>query len=139
MADLWIRALLLCDDVRLEVGGTMTLVGTYGDRVIVGPGDGDIELPRLAIYCVIAGLTGSTELAWQLTLIVDGDEPGPPLAEGSELHDETADEHRLVHLMSPISLAGPGKYRLLGDFETRRERRSVEHRFVVERAPAAAE
>lgn len=130
-----LRALLLCDDVRFEVGGTMTLVGVYADRIVVGPGGPDevIQLPRLAIYSVIAGLAESNELAWRQTLIVEGEGTGAPIAEGREPHDPASDEHRLVNILSPLTLPGSGRYRLLVELETLRDRRSIEHRFVVER------
>jgi hypothetical protein len=130
-----LRALLLCDDVRFEIGGTMTLVGVYADRIVVGPGGPDevIHLPRLAIYSVIAGLTDASELAWRQTLIVEGEAPGAPVAEGREPHDPTSDEHRLVNILSPLTLPGPGSYRLIVELETLRDRRSIEHRFTVER------
>src|SRR5262245_52030376 len=91
----WVRALLLCDDVRFEVGGTMTLVGVFGDRIVVPPGEGELVVPRLSIYSVVAGLTGTTVLGWQHHLIEENQDLGPPIAAGSELHDGDAGEHRL--------------------------------------------
>jgi hypothetical protein len=132
---MWLRAFILCDDVRFEVGGTMTLVGVFADQLIVPPGDGDLVIPRLAIYSVIAGLTGATELSWRQTLSEVGSPPGEPLVRGSEPHASDADEHRLVNIVSPLMLPGPGRYRLTLDFETRQERRSVHHHFIVERMP----
>lgn len=129
---MWLRAFLLCDDVRFEIGGTMTLVGVFADRLVVPPGDGELVMPRLAIYSVIAGLSGVTELTWRQTLVAAGGAAAAPLAEGSERHDHEADEHRLVNIVSPLVLPGPGPYRLVAEFVTRRERRSVEHRFLVE-------
>lgn len=43
---MWLRALVLCDDVRFEIGGTMTLVGVFADQIIVAPGDGALVMPR---------------------------------------------------------------------------------------------
>jgi hypothetical protein len=134
-----LRALLLCDDVRFELGGTMTLVGVYADRIVVGSGVGPggsselIHLPRLAIYSVVAGLTEANELTWRQTLVVEGEGPGAPVAEGREPHDPTSDEHRLVNILSPFTLPGSGRYRLIVELETLRDRRSIEHRFTVER------
>lgn len=90
-------------------------------------------LPRLAIYSVVAGLTGVSELSWRLTLSEAGKDPGPPLAQGKERHDTESDEHRIVNIVSPLVLPAPGRYRLAVDFETPRARRSIEHHFVVER------
>ena len=132
----WVRALILCDDVRFEVGGTMTLVGVFADRIVVPAGDGELVVPRLAIYSVVAGLTGTTVLGWQHHLIEENRDPGHPIAAGSELHDDDADEHRLVNIVSPLVLPGPGRYRLVVHFQTPRARCSVEHRLVIERASA---
>lgn len=132
----WIRALLLCEDIRLEVGGTMTLVGVFADRIVVEPGAGELVLPRLAIYGVVAGLTGVTELSWRQTLTEADRDPGPPLAQGREPHDAESDEHRIVSIVTPLVLPSDGRYRLAMDIETARARRSLEHHFIVERAPA---
>jgi hypothetical protein len=132
----WVRALVLCDDVRLEVGGTMTLVGVYADRIIVQPSDGELVIPKLAIYSVVAGLTGSTELKWRHALSEAGREPGQLIAQGNERHDSDADEHRIIHIVSPLWLPGPGRYKLSVDFETPRARRTVEHHFEIETAEA---
>lgn len=132
---MWLRAILLCNDVRFEVGGTMTLVGVFTDRIIVEPGDGPLVIPRLAVYSVLAGLSGITELAWRTTLS-ELDRPADrPLVEGREEHDAGTDEHRLVNILSPLALPGPGRYLLAMEFETRYERSSIEHCFAVERAP----
>ena len=136
-ATAWLRALVLCDDVRFELGGTVTLVGVYADRIVVAPTEGQLVLPRLAIYSVIAGLTGATEIAWRHTLIEHGREPGEVIARGTEPHDGAADEHRFVNLLSPLWLPGAGRYRLAVDFETSRGRCAVEHHLTVESAPAA--
>jgi hypothetical protein len=133
----WIRALLLCEDVRFEVGGTMTLIGVFADRIVVEPGSGELVLPRLAIYGVVAGLGGVTELSWRQTLTEDGKQPGPPLAQGRERHDSDSDEHRIVSLVSQLVLPAAGRYRLALDVETPRARRSIEHHFVIERARAS--
>ena len=134
---MWFRALLLCDDIRFEVGGTMTLVGVFADRILVEPGEGPLVLPRLAVYSVIAGLSGVVEISWRQTLFAMGSASDQPLAHGRERHDAASDEHRLVNIMSPLVLPGPGRYRLVLEFETQVERGSLEHDFLVERAPPA--
>ena len=134
---LWVRALVVCDDVRLELGGTVSLIGVYADRIAVAPGDGDIVLGRLAIYTIVAGLTGVHELAWRTSLIPDGADPGAPLAESREVHDAGYDEHRIVSMLSPITFR-EGRYRLALELETKREKRTLEYRFLVERVRAAS-
>jgi hypothetical protein len=136
VSGVWVRALIMCDDVRFEVGGTMTLVGVFADRIVLPPGDGELVVPRLAIYSVVAGLTGTTGLEWQHHLFEEDRDPGHPIAAGKELHDAGADEHRLVNIVSPLVLPGQGRYRLAVGFRTPRAGCSVEHRLVIERASA---
>lgn len=131
------RALVVCDDVRLELGGTVSLIGVYADRIAVAPGDGDIVLGRLAIYTIVAGLTGVHELAWRTSMIPDGADPGAPLADAREVHDASYDEHRIVSMLSPITFR-EGRYRLALELETKREKRTLEYRFLVERLRAAS-
>jgi hypothetical protein len=135
-ANIWVRALILCQDVRFEIGGTMTLVGVYADRIVVAPTDGELVIPRLAIYSVVAGLTGATKIAWCQTLSQQGREFGEVIAHGNEPHDGTVDEHRFVNIVSPLWLPDAGCYRLAADFETGEAFRTVEHHLIVERAPA---
>ena len=135
VSTVWVRALVLCEDVRFELGGTMTLVGVLADRIVVGGDDGELVIPRLAIYSVVAGLTGATELSWRHVLSAEGSEPGELIAHGAERHDGAFDEHRVVNLVSPLVLPGPGRYRLASEFETARARRSIDYHIVIERAP----
>jgi len=134
---MWLRALIVCDDIRLEAGGTVSLIGVYADKILVPPGDGEILVPRLAIYTIVAGLTDVSEISWQQWLTADRSEPGSPVAAGRDPHDPGADEHRIVNLMTPLAFPGPGRYRLASELETRRERRSIDHYLTVERLARA--
>lgn len=130
---LWVRAFVLCDDVRVELGGTVSLIGVYADRITVAPGDGEIVLGRIAIYTIVAGLTGARELAWRMTISLDGSDPGTPLTEAREVHDAAYDEHRIVSMVSPIALR-EGRYRLELEVEAMDVKRTLAYRFLVERA-----
>jgi hypothetical protein len=134
---MWLRALIVCDDIRLEVGGTVSLIGVHADKLMVPPGDGEILLPRLGIYTIAAGLTDVSELAWRQWLSSEGTDPGAPLAERRDAHDPRSDEHRIVNILAPLALPGPGRYRLSIELETRRERKTIDHYFSVERLPRA--
>jgi hypothetical protein len=129
-----LRSMLLCDDVRFELGGTMTLVGVYADRMIVAGDGAELVMPRLAFFTVIAGLKGVTELAWRQTLRRDDGSVLVDASAAREPHDAAYDEHRLVHLAGPVALPGPGRYRLAIELEGGGQRHSAEHRFVVETA-----
>jgi len=132
---MWIRAFVMCDDVRLEVGGTMTLVGVFADRIVLGAAsselaaDSDVVLPRVAIYSVVAGLTGADELVFRLTL------DGEPLSTGTEAHDPGFDEHRLISFVGPIKLPATGG-RLALEVSAATRRAAVEHRVAFEHAAA---
>jgi hypothetical protein len=135
---MWLRALIVCDDIRLEVGGTVSLVGVYADKIYVPPGEGEIVLPRLATYTIVAGLREAAELSWRQWLTAEGSEPGEPVAASRDAHDPRVDEHRIVNIMAPLAFPGPGRYRLAIELETRRERRSIDHYFAVERLARGA-
>jgi hypothetical protein len=135
---MWLRALIICDDIRLEAGGTVSLIGVYADRIFVPPGDGEILLPRLATYTVVAGLSDVPEISWRQWLSAEGVEQGPPVASSRDAHDPRTDEHRIVNIMTPLALPGPGRYRLATEVETRRERKTIDHYFLVERLPRQA-
>lgn len=134
---MWVRALIVCDDVRLEAGGTVSLIGVYSGTIFVPPGDGEIVLPRLATYTIIAGLTDTTELSWRQSLFAEGDESGLLVAASRDAHDPLTDEHRIVNIMTPVVLPSPGRYRLSTAIEARRARRTVDHMFAIERRPRA--
>jgi hypothetical protein len=128
----------MCEDVRFEHGGMMTLVGVFADRLIVGASEDRTELvlPRMAFYTVVAGLTGVSEISWRQTLGINGASPAPVLVEGIEPHDPTSDEHRFVHFVSPLVLPGAGRYRLGVEIKTALERHVVDHEFEVVTAVA---
>lgn len=97
---MWIRALIVCDDIRLEAGGTVSLVGVYSDTIFVPPGDGVIVFPRLSTYTIVAGLRDVAEISWRQSLTPEDVEPGAPIAGGRDPHDPSSDEHRIVNIMA---------------------------------------
>ena len=52
------RALLVCEDIRVEVDGTLTLIGVYSDRIHVRVEPGPIVLEHMAFLLVVGGLHG---------------------------------------------------------------------------------
>lgn len=129
---MWLRALLLCDDVRFELGGTMTLVGVHAEHIVVDPGFGEIELPRLAIYAVASGLTGVSTIEWRMTLYFETEDSGELLSESHETHDPAADEHRVVHILSPVQLPGVGRYRLVAELQSGGQSIRADHPFTID-------
>ena len=61
-----LKAMLVCEDVRFEAAGTVTLVGVFNERLIAPPRDGPIQLARFAFLAVIGGLCGVEEIAFRI-------------------------------------------------------------------------
>lgn len=96
---MWVRALLLCDDVRLEMGKTFTAVGIHSEQIYVDATDGPITLPRLVVLAIVAGLSGQDRLLWRQTLTTVGGEPAQRDRMRSEPHDPASDEHHLISVL----------------------------------------
>lgn len=136
---MWLRALLLCDDVRLEAGGTLTAVGIHGEHVRVLAGPDPIVLPKLVVLAIVWGLEGVERFSWRHSL---APEDGPPVVRPTlreEPHDPTATEHRLVTVLSPVQFGGAGRYRLSLELVAGRERHGYELPFEIVRLPPPAE
>lgn len=127
-----LKALLLCEDVRIEVGGTMTLVGVYNERLIAPPGEGALEVPRLAFVAVIGGLRGVEQLAYRQWIRLAEDEP-PPAELVPEPHDPEADEHNFVLTESPMVFPDEGVYEIALDVQAGDRVQSYRYPFIVER------
>ncbi|HEU0036421.1 MAG TPA: hypothetical protein VFQ53_37670 [Kofleriaceae bacterium] len=130
-----LKALLLCDDIRFEIGGTVTLVGVYNERLIVPPGDGAIEVPRFAFLAVIGGLRGVEEIGFrQWIRSGEGDPADRPLA--LEPHDPENDEHSFAFTQAPMVFPGVGAYEVGIDVEVRGRRQGYRYAFSIERRPS---
>ena len=112
-----LKAFLLCDDARQEVGGTLTLVGVYNERILVRTVptrmDPIIELPRLAVVVVVAGLRRVEMVAFRIRTRRCEDELPEAPALAFEAHDPAADEHNFVLVQAPLRLPGPGAYEVV--------------------------
>lgn len=127
----YLRAVLLCDDVRVEVDGTLTILGMYNERLIAPASSGPVELARLVVLVVIAGLTGAHEIAVRYRITPAGAVPPPQLPYLRERHDPAADEHNVIFALGPLGFGGPGAYDLVVELEGATTRR---YRFSVTRA-----
>lgn len=135
---MWLRAMLLCDDVRIEQGGTLSAIGVHGERIQVLAHEGPIIIARLATLTIVAGMLGEESIAWRQTLMADGAQPGPRAELQVHPHDPTTDEHHLVNILSPVQFARAGRYRLAMELQAGDQRVSGEMAFVIERVPVAA-
>src|SRR5688572_25506950 len=108
--------MLVCDDVRVELGGTMTLVGVYNERLIAPPGQGPIRLPKLMFVAIVGGLEGVETVTFRQRMreVSTDVGDGPPQR---ERHDPHADEHNFVFGDAPMLFPGPGVYEVALDVE----------------------
>jgi hypothetical protein len=130
-----LKALLVCDDVRIEADGTLTLIGVFNERLIAPPGDGPIVAAHLAVVVVIAGLTGADSVGFALR-IHHVEEERPVLgALVAETHAPAHDEHNFVTSHTPMIFPYPGPYEIIADVEAGGQRAAYRYRFHVERRP----
>lgn len=129
-----LKALLLCDDIRFEIGGTVTLVGVYNERLVAPPGEGAIEIPRLSFLAMIGGLRGVERIGFRqwIRLVEDPPLEDRPLA--FEPHNPASDEHNFVFSEIPMVFPGPGTYEVALDVQVGDARQSFRYQFQVERA-----
>ena len=125
--------MLVCDDVRVELGGTITLVGVHNERLLVPPGDGAIRIPRLMFVAIVGGLQGAERVAFRQRIreLSEVELGGGPMQ--AEPHDPRADEHNFVFGDTPMVFPGPGSYEVSVDVEANGQRGSYTTRFKVER------
>jgi len=133
-----LKAILVCDDIRIEAAGTLTIVGAFNERMIVEPGTGPIFVPRLSCLAVVAGLKGIHQIGYRQRIVaLDGppEEAVPPLE--AEPHDALANEHNFIFQQAPMTFPGPGAYEMVLDLDTGARQATFRYRFYLERAPAA--
>ena len=129
-----LRALLICEDVRLEVDGTLTLIGVRNDRLRVrAPDSGPIALDHLSFLLVVGGLTGVERIGFRERVrhVADRRPAERPLS--YEAHNPTTDEHNFVFGHSPMVFPDYGSYDLIVDLEIAMQPTTYRHRFGVER------
>lgn len=131
---MYLRALLMCEDVRLEVDGTLSLIGVYNDVLPIrrpNGATGMVHLENLSFLLVVGGLTG-TERVGFCEIVGRGD----AVTDGVELeyqpHDRSADEHNFVFGHAPMSFPDFGTYELAVVVDAGTERATYRHRFRVE-------
>lgn len=130
-----VKATLICEDVRLEVSGAVTLVGVINDRLLAPPGDGALVFNRIVFFIVVAGLRGVERIGFrQYVRRVDAAEPERSTQLDVEQHHPDADEHNFVFGPAQMVLAQPGDYEVVLELQARDESFVHRYRFSVERA-----
>jgi len=130
-----LKAMLLCEDVRFELGGTVSLIGVFNERLIAPPGEGLIQIARVAFLAVIGGLRGVDQIAFRQWIRLGDDEPGDPQMT-LEPHDTESDEHNFVFAQSPMVFPDVGKYEVAIDIAIGPRRAGYRYSFGVERRDA---
>ena len=130
---MYLKAMLVCDDVRFEINGTFTLVGVHDERLVVGPAQGAIAIPKLSFMTMVGGLTGVERIAFRHA-VRPLDQASEPLVQPlrEEGHDPNADEHNFVFDDSPLFLPGLGSYEHVTELEVNGERAIYRYRFHLE-------
>jgi hypothetical protein len=128
--------MLVCDDVRVEMGGTFTLVGVHNERLIAPPGSGPIRLGKLVFFASVGGLSGVELVGFAQRIRELSEIEEPAGAMRYERHDPRIDEHNFVFGDAPMVFPDTGTYIVTLDVEAARRRMRYMLRFVVERAAA---
>ena len=126
--------MLVCDDVRVELGGTVTLVGVHNERLIAPPGDGPIRLAKLMFVAIVGGLEGVESVGFRQRIREESElvlPTGQPMT--YEPHDPRADEHNFAFGDAPMVFPGVGRYEVALDIDAGGQRATYISRFKVER------
>lgn len=127
-----VKATLICEDVRFEASGALTLLGVYNEHLMVPPGDAPITLPMF--YVAVAGLRGIERVGYRQYVRRAGG-PEPERAElRVEQHHPEADEHNFIFGPTSIGPAEPGEFELVVELQARDEALVHRYRFMIERA-----
>jgi len=128
-----LKAVLLCESIRVEMDGTLTLVGMYNERLIAPAGEGPIKVTSLAVLVVVCGLRGELGLAIRhaIRAAEDGMDRG---ALADHAHDPGSDEHNFIFAHPDVTFARPGLHALDVQVIVGSTKLEVTHTFSVERA-----
>jgi hypothetical protein len=137
--------MLICDDLRQEVGNKLSTMGIYAGVVGFPAGEGAFGLAKLASVFVIGGLTGVEELKYRHFFAGDPALPGvSPLSHLQPLlemrrPDPTLDEHIFGIFLTPAVFQGSGLLAAHLDLELAGETFQFRYEIrVVRGAPGAA-
>jgi hypothetical protein len=125
----------MCEDVRLEVDGTLTLIGVYNDRLRSrAPRDQPLIVEHLAFLVVVGGLRGVDRVGFRERVrhVEDARPAEQPIA--FEPHDPRTDEHNFVFGHSPMVFPAYGTYDVIVDIESAARSATYTHRFHFEHA-----
>ena len=130
-----LRALLICDDVRIEVDGTLTLIGVRNDRLLVRPpSSGPILLEHLAFLVVVSGLSGYDRVGFRAEVRDAANTTPTERAFSYESHRPDADEHNFIFSYAPMVFERIGIYEIVVDLKVGMQAFTYRHRFRLDAA-----
>lgn len=134
-AGVYLKAMLVCDDVRVELGGTLTLVGVHNERLIVAApsDDGPIRVAKLMFVAIVGGLSGVDSVGFRQRIREMSEVSLGTGPMQMEPHDPRADEHNFVFGDAPMVFPGLGIYEVALDVEAAGRRATYTCKFTVER------
>src|SRR5258708_501191 len=101
---MFLKALVICEDARFEVSGTLTLVGIHRENVVGIAVEHGVRFPRLMFVTMIGGLSGVAGVQHGYTVRAldraDVSREQPPT---SEARDPEADEHVFLFGNAPLT------------------------------------
>lgn len=123
---MFLKALLICEDARFELSGTVSLVGVFREHL---PG---LTFPRLMFVAMVGGLSGISDVQYRFTLrardadLASRDEPFT-----SDARDASSDEHVFLFGNAPMTFPAPGRYELALDVIAMGKPTTYRYRFQV--------
>jgi hypothetical protein len=125
------RAIIICDDIRYEVGNKLTLVGVYNETIGFPPGEGAFGIPKLAALFMMTGLRGQHEVKYRSYFKGTSlSTPVPPMRAMPRPQPDL-DEHNFILQLVPAMFNAPGKLTVVLEVEISGATRSFEHSVSV--------
>lgn len=124
---------LICEDVRLEVSGLMTLVGYFAGALRI-PNPGGL---KLSFVMVIDGMMGVD----RFLLMVETRLGKEVLSKTGVIEcrrQASVDSHTIVHAINPFPAPRPGKYEVRVTLETSTKTETFTKSFAIDIAPQPA-
>jgi hypothetical protein len=126
------RAILICDNARVEDDGTLTLAKVYNDRLIAPPGEGPIAIAGFVVVAIVRGLTGIDRIGIRHRIRGREQEMTRPLI-AYHPHAPREDEHNFIFAHADFVFGAPGAYELEIEISARDQQIAELFAFTVER------
>jgi len=134
---MFLKALVICEDARFELAGTLSLVGIFREHVIGAPlpAAGGVMFPRLVFVAMVGGLSNIADVQHRFSLrgldvdLASRDEPFT-----SEPRDADADEHIFLFGNAPMVFPAQGRYEVALDVIALGQRATYRYPFQVSAA-----